>query len=140
MKTHQRIHHLRKTLLRITQAEFAEKISMSRSNFAAIEQGKISLTDRVAKDICREFSVRLEWLEDGMEPIFLADADKDADSIAGIYGQLSENNRNFARGYMERLLEEQQSTVSRFTDQDLTEEEIEYLKRILDRRKGGKNG
>jgi transcriptional regulator with XRE-family HTH domain len=140
MNTQQRIHHLRKILLRITQAQFASKLNISRSNLANIEQGTIGLTERVAKDICREFSVNLSWLMDGAEPVFLPVSEHSVSNIDGMYEQLNDDNKNHARGYIEQLLEEQQSAVVKFADPDLTEEEIEYLKKMLDRRRGGSNG
>ena len=47
MTIHERIKHLRKYELKLTQEEFAQKIKISRSNLANIESGKISITDRV---------------------------------------------------------------------------------------------
>jgi transcriptional regulator with XRE-family HTH domain len=140
MTTHQRVHHVRKVLLRITQAQFAAKLNISRSNLANIEQGTIGLTERVAKDICREFSVNLKWLLDGTEPVFLPASESGAGNIAGMYERLNDDNRSHVRGYIEQLLEEQQSAAVRFSEQDLTEEEIEYLKKMLDRRRGNVNG
>ncbi|MBM7836460.1 helix-turn-helix domain-containing protein [Clostridium sardiniense] len=56
--------------LKLTQKEFAEKIHISRSNLAGIENGSVNLSERVANDICREFNVNLEWLKTGKGAIF----------------------------------------------------------------------
>ena len=65
MTVGERIRHLRKQVLKMTQEDFARKINISRSNIANIEIGKIALTDRVATDICNSFSISEEWLRTG---------------------------------------------------------------------------
>lgn len=49
----------------LTQAEFAEKIGLSRNYIAMIEIGQREPSDRTIKDICRIFAVREEWLRTG---------------------------------------------------------------------------
>lgn len=58
------IRTLRKDL-DLTQAEFAKKLNISRSNLAAIETERVALTERTINDICREFKVNKEWLING---------------------------------------------------------------------------
>jgi len=108
MNTIERIKYLRKEVLKISQAEFASRINISRANFGSIEIGRIKLTDRVITDICREFVVNPDWLLDGKEPIFKDASDPFADEIVKIYLSLNDDNRKYLRGYMQRLLEEQQ--------------------------------
>lgn len=59
-----RVRELRKSL-RLTQAEFAKMINISRSNLGAIENGRVNLTRRVINDICKTFSVSENWLIKG---------------------------------------------------------------------------
>ncbi|MCI9110277.1 helix-turn-helix transcriptional regulator [uncultured Clostridium sp.] len=63
-----RIKFLRKSR-ELTQAAFAEKIKISRSNIANIEVGRINISDRTISDICREFNVNEEWLRYGFGEI-----------------------------------------------------------------------
>ncbi len=137
MTVSERVHYLRKTLLRITQGEFASRIKMSRSNFSNIENCNTNPTDRVLSDICREFSVNREWLETGAEPIFAVADEQAARDIMGLYSKLSGENRKYAQGYMHRLLEEQNSPTAAFlSGKALTEQEIDQLRALLESRKG----
>lgn len=49
----------------LTQAEFAEKIGLSRNYIAMIEIGQREPSDRTISDICRIFAIREEWLRTG---------------------------------------------------------------------------
>lgn len=62
---YERIKYIRKSKLGLTQDEFSSKINISRANLASIEVGRISVTDRVIADICREFLVNETWLRFG---------------------------------------------------------------------------
>lgn len=108
MEAYKRIRHLRKSILEMTLEEFASKINMSGSNLGNIETGRIGLTDRVLSDICRTFNIRQKWLEEGTEPIFEESIDSDHGEIIELYSSLSERNRLYLLGYMQRLLEEQE--------------------------------
>lgn len=70
MKINDRIRHLRKAILELTQENFGDTIGLSRSNIANIEVGRIAVTDRVVTDICEKYGVSRKWLEDGVEPVF----------------------------------------------------------------------
>ena len=50
----------------LTQAEFAEKIGLSRNYIAMIEIGQRKPSDRTIKDICRIFGVNEIWLRTGV--------------------------------------------------------------------------
>lgn len=50
----------------LTQAEFAEKIGLSRNYIAMIEIGQREPSDRTIKDICRIFGVNKIWLRTGV--------------------------------------------------------------------------
>lgn len=49
----------------LTQAEFAEKIGLSRNFVAMIEIGQRDPSDRTVRDICRVFNVNEIWLRTG---------------------------------------------------------------------------
>lgn len=71
MKINERIKHLRKNELKMTQQSFSKRIKLSRSNIGNIETGEVSVTDRVVLSICEEFGVNEDWLRNGTEPIFI---------------------------------------------------------------------
>lgn len=49
----------------LTQAEFAEKINLSRNYVAMMEIGQREPSARTISDICRVFDVNEEWLRNG---------------------------------------------------------------------------
>lgn len=79
MTTGERIKYLRKTLLGLTQQEFASRINISRSNMGNIETNSVSATDRVILDICKEFRVNEIWLRTGEGDPFLELPEMDDD-------------------------------------------------------------
>lgn len=100
MTLSQRIKYLRKNLLHKTQAEFAAAINISRSNLGGIETDRVALTERVAKDICKEFRVNYSWLTDELgNPINDIPADI-FDEIRKEY-YLSEDDISIIKAYSE---------------------------------------
>ena len=71
MNIGERIRHLRKNELKMTQDDFASKIDISRSNIGNIEIGRIAVTERIISSICREFNVNEEWLRTGDGEMFV---------------------------------------------------------------------
>lgn len=58
----ERIKYLRKVKLDKTQQEFGEIIGLKPNSVSDIENGKNNPTDQTIKAICREFSIREDWL------------------------------------------------------------------------------
>lgn len=69
MEVYERVKALRKALHK-TQDEFADIINISRSNFGNIETGRVTVTSRVIRDICRQFNANETWLLTGEGPMF----------------------------------------------------------------------
>lgn len=109
MKPYERIKFLRKNILKLNQEEFSKKINISRSNLGNIETNKINLTDRVLSDICRAFHVNKKWVTTGIEPVFDGNSYSLDDEIAKLYVSLTDKNKMYLYGYIQRLLEEQQN-------------------------------
>lgn len=107
MEIYERIKFLRKELLK-TQQEFAEQINISRSNLGNIETNKVATTDRVISDICEAYGVNEDWLRNGKEPIFSNANDPCTNEIVKLYNTLNDDNKKYLRGYIARLLEEQE--------------------------------
>ncbi|GHU96148.1 hypothetical protein FACS189479_09830 [Spirochaetia bacterium] len=110
MTINERIRHLRKGILKLTQEEFAQKLKVSTSNIGSIETNRTRLTERLLADICREWSVNEQWLNSGEGPVFGDNADPYTHKIVDIYTSLSPDSRKYLKGYIDRLLEEQNET------------------------------
>lgn len=81
---HERIKHLRKDILHLTQDEFASAIKISRSNLGNIETGRINITDRIVSDICEHFNVNEIWLRIGEgSPILSQSKDEELSALLG---------------------------------------------------------
>ena len=62
---------------KLTQLAMAEALNVSKSSIEAYEYGRATLTDRMIKDICREFKVNEIWFRTGEgNPYELSDVDK----------------------------------------------------------------
>lgn len=76
-----RLNELR-TLEKLSQKSFGERIFLSQDQISLLEKGKRVLTERSTNDICREFEVNEEWLKNGYGEIYkdcLADLEIDDD-------------------------------------------------------------
>lgn len=70
--------------LGLTQKDFSKKIGVSRANLSAIERGEVRLTERVIRDICREFSVSESWLLNNEGDMFIKlNNDKELETLLG---------------------------------------------------------
>ena len=101
----------------LNQEQFAKRIGISRSNLANIETRKVKLTDRVAKEICKEFKINYLWLIDGEgEPLTETPNDifdeirreynlNDGDiELLKEYCEMSSDERNSLREYIKSLI------------------------------------
>lgn len=55
--------------LHIKKGEFAEKLQISQAFVSQICSGVRQPSDRTISDICREFGIRRQWLEEGVGPM-----------------------------------------------------------------------
>lgn len=113
MEPYERIRHLRKKMLHMTLEEFSNKINISRSNLGNIETGRICLTERVLSDICRTFHVNPDWITDGAKPVFQENENPLDIEIFKLYSVLTEENKKYLYGYIQRLLDEQEESLGR---------------------------
>ena len=73
MEIYERVHHLRKHVLKMTMDAFGKELGVSRSVIVNIEGNKLARPDQklsLMKLICEKFNVREEWLLNGEEPMF----------------------------------------------------------------------
>lgn len=65
----QRVRLVRKTS-KLNQTEFGKRIGITFGAISDIERGRANTSENVKRAICREFNVRRQWLEDGIEPMY----------------------------------------------------------------------
>lgn len=117
MDAAQRVKYIRKNLFHKTQEEFADAINISRSNLGGIETARVKLTERVAKDICKEFKINYLWLVDGSgnpinkipDNIFDEikkeyDLNEDDIFILKEYSEMKKDQRKRLKSYIEALI------------------------------------
>ena len=71
MTINERVREVRKALPMTLEA-FGERIGVSHSAMSNIENGRRSVTDQMARSICREFNVDEVWLRTGVGEMFRA--------------------------------------------------------------------
>lgn len=103
MTIYERIRHLRKNILHLTQEEFAKGIKISRSNLGNIEIGTIGITDRVVSDICEKHNIREEWLRTGEGEMFVQRTRNQI--ITDFLGDLIIDDNTFKKRLIEALAE-----------------------------------
>lgn len=84
-----RLRDLRKTL-KMTQAEFGEKLGITAAAISDIEKGRRNLTDRNINLICDKFFVNEEWLRNGSGDIFISQLPED--DFSRLLSEIEEGN------------------------------------------------
>ena len=56
--------------LNLTMEKFGSALGVGKTAISKIEKGERSLTEQMAKAICREYSVNEEWLKNGTGEMF----------------------------------------------------------------------
>lgn len=117
-----RLKELRK-ILKLTQAEFGEKLGITAAAISDIEKGRRNLTDRNINLICEKFYVSEEWLRNGSGEAFIPQLPEDEFSrllseieesnddqlktIIKMFVQLDEKGRKIVLDLVNSLLENQ---------------------------------
>lgn len=100
MTTSDRIRYLRKDILELSQAEFAEKIGIKQAGISAIERETVSVTDRVVKAICSSFGINETWLRTGEGEMYSSEELFSLDRFAAEHGA-SELELAIVKAYFE---------------------------------------
>lgn len=103
----------------LSQEEFGERIGVTKSTISLIERKLRNLSERVIRDICREFNVNEDWLRNGTGEMFIevpeeaefeaaaAELSKNNDVLAMQaviqYWKLDEASREAVRKYVKNL-------------------------------------
>lgn len=118
----ERVKEIRK-YLNLTLEKFGEKLGVGKTAISKIEKNERSLTDQMAKSICREFNVNEHWLRTGEGDMRLPPDRKT--EITRFMNQLQQED---AHSFKNRLV----SVLA-----DLKEEEWEFLERRMEQLYGG---
>lgn len=85
MTINQRIKHLRKDLLKLTQTEFGDKLGLGKAAISKMESNTSTVTEQNKKMICKEFNVSYAWLMEGLGEVFIETEDLFIDLLAKEY-------------------------------------------------------
>ena len=85
MTINQRVKHLRKDLLKLTQTELGDKLGLGKAAISKMESSASTITEQNKKMICKEFNVSYAWLVDGIGEVFIETDDLFIDLLAKEY-------------------------------------------------------
>ena len=97
----ERIKHLRKDILKISQKNFAEQLNLSENFVWMIETGKRVPSDRTVSDICRIFDIQEDWLRHGLEP--MRSAKSREEEIAEMIGSALTGSSEFKKAVIRMI-------------------------------------
>ncbi len=92
MEIFERIKHLRKEYLHLSQSAFGDKLGVSRDVINNIENNRLANPEQkepIYKLICKEFKVSYEWLIYGIEPM---EDDVDGEAMAIVDNVMTGDN------------------------------------------------
>lgn len=76
----------------MTLEEFGKRLSVTKVTMSNIERGNRSLTERMLKDICREFNINEKWLKTGEGDMTRKRTEEE--EIAALVSDLLEDGRD----------------------------------------------
>lgn len=82
MTINDRIHYLRKDILKMNQTDFAEAIGMKQRGVSYLEQSGAGVTDKTIKTICLVWGLSEAWLRDGVGPMYAEEPTFSLDQFA----------------------------------------------------------
>ena len=104
MTPNERLALARKTL-KMTQREFAAKISVATGFVASMEIGDRKVNPRIMKLVSSMFNINLQWLETGEGEMFYMDTEKEIEEIISLYRQLNPFFKKFIIRQLRELSE-----------------------------------
>lgn len=113
----ERLFHLRKEVLKISQDEMAKILKVeSPSTISLLEKDKRQFTDRMVADICREFSVNENWLRGGEGDMY---SKAEQSELMFLFGQrisnMGETERAILTAYL-KMPKDQREALNAFID------------------------
>lgn len=117
----ERVKEIRKNL-GLTLEKFGEKLGVQRAAISKMEKGQVTLTEQMAKSICREFNVSYDYLVDGEGEMFTDLPDTILDELCIQYG-LDDIDRKIMEIYLELPVEARQALKDKIREKFLTDDE-----------------
>lgn len=111
-KINERIKLIRKHL-DISQEKFGEKLGIKKSAVSKLELGENSLSDAMAKSICREYNVNAYWLETGEGEMFIEPSTDNMDFTEELLKPENEEYLNFFKECMNEFTKEDWEDIKR---------------------------
>ena len=115
MTSNERVRLVRNAL-DLTLEKFAKKLNVTSMAISNIEKGNRALTERMAKAICKEYTVDYTWLTTGEGDMFI---DSDDAFMAKIDAILTGEDDNFKNLF--RIMV------------DFSDEEIQFINSMIDK-------
>lgn len=101
---HTRIKIIRRNF-NMTQKEFANHLQISRSHYNKIENGKVSISEKLVKKICIIFKINKEWLNTGNGTMFNTESISDISHLkSAIIKLIWTIDDNILEKYFEHIL------------------------------------
>lgn len=115
----ERVKEIRKNL-GLTLEKFGEKLGVQRAAISKMEKGQVTLTEQMAKSICREFNVSYDYLVDGEGEMFTDLPDTILDELCIQY-DLDDIDRKIMEIYLELPEEARQALKDKIREKFLSE-------------------
>lgn len=106
----------------MNQAEFGEKVGLSKASISALESGTRNITDRHIMLLCSEFIINEEWLRHGTGEMFVQSDTFSLDEYAK-KSNLTELEVAIMKGYMD-------------LDRDVRETLLNHVEKLFNNRSG----
>ncbi|MCU7380819.1 helix-turn-helix domain-containing protein [Clostridiales Family XIII bacterium ASD5510] len=119
MDIYERIKHVRKDHLGLSQSKFGERLGVSRDMINNIENNRLARPDQkepIYKLICKEFGISYKWLIHGIGEM---DAD-DSNEAQAIVDSIMTSDDDFAKSVIvafAKLGEDEWKTVKKIVDE-----------------------
>ena len=107
----ERIKEIRKAL-NLTMEKFGEKLGVGKTAISKIEKNERSLTDQMAKSICREYNVNNLYLQTGKGEMFNALPESILDELCEEYG-MDDLDRSIVSSYL-KLSDAERAAIKKY--------------------------
>lgn len=122
----QRIREIRKHY-GLNQTDFGERIGLKQTAIGLYENDQRGVADRTILLICEKYSVREEWLRDGIEPMFVESDSTIVSQLSSEYG-LDAFETVILKGFLKLKPEQREFLKDRIKDMlsDILDDEVAY--------------
>lgn len=116
MTINERVRYLRKDVLHLTQAKFANMLGMKQTGVSSFEKNDATMTDQTIKTICLVFGVNENWLRNEEGPVLIEPDTFSLDEFVKSHSA-SEIEMEILRAYFELDADVRQMLIEHFKAQ-----------------------